>query len=412
MNCEEFRDSLSVLLDGDDAALADHARECSACAERLSQARRVHERLLAHGAGLRIADGVMLRTADRKPEEHRKTAGRMVRWVLPMAAAAGFGVAAFMLVSSPREAGAAPLAAMVQKVRTSAAVAFTISESLDGWIAQSARFTVVNDQVQRAEFQDGRVIITDLTQGRVLVLLPEFRWAIPTPARHGAWNPYPTLVALAELPGELIAHEAVNGEPALVVRAPAPPELGDDGVLTIWISVATGLPLRIEAEHPLRHNEDGSLRTVVFSDFEFGGEHDAGLFSLTPPEGYEVRPPIDDPVVARKDAMVNARNVFMGAMTYHQQHGSWPASIAAMIDGGILTGEQASNPRLPERAIGYEFYPPRATDTYDAHEAVILEPLEAWPGGTCVGFADGHVDWVDDEATYRRLLREARERGN
>lgn len=395
MNCNELSELLAA--DTLPPPALEHLDACEACrAERASHdalARRLQTRGLDARADA-LAGSVVRQVAGRRPGTRRP----WLRWALPAAAALALGVSVPFLTTG--HAQAASFSALAAKVRAAGSVSFRLSAPVDGWGTRSATFTILDGRRQRAEYDDGQVVVADLDAGRAMVLLPEPRWAIIFELRGGIWNPGPALIALGDLPGTDLGTEALDGEPVRVLRTATPDSLGDGGEVTAWISLRSGLPRRLVMT-------SGS-RTVTFSDFEFDGVVDPARFELVAPEGYESRPTLDDPTISRKQAMVNARSVFMGMLTFQQQHGAWPGGVREMVEQSILTPDQASNPRLPDLPLGYVVFAP--SHEYDASEGLVFEPLSEWHDGGIVCFGDGHVDYVTDRAEYNRLYLEASRR--
>lgn len=127
---------------------------------------------------------------------------------------------------------------------------------------------------------------------------------------------------------------------------------------------------------------------------------------------------------ARDHSMNNVRNIVLACATYAQTHkGEWPDNLAVALDQRLLAApadrvaftDEAKkhilrNPRDPERAVGYDYVKPgKKVSEEDSSELVVVyEAYDAWPkGGLHVGFADGHVRLITDEAAFKKLLEKS-----
>jgi len=212
-------------------------------------------------------------------------------------------------------------------------------------------------------------------------------------------------VSLADQPGEDLGTEMYDGEPARVIRTAVPQELGQEGRMTVWISIRTGLPLKLSV--PRGDRSPGQF--IEFTDFAFDAEYDPADFSLDVPPGYEARPPMDDPEVALKNASIQARNIFMAVAIYQQKYGEWPARLDQLVQSAVLDAGGLENPRLPELDQGFLYFPP--TVDFDPQAGVLFEPIAEWRGVGVIAYADGHVEVQADRARYNELLLAAMARG-
>ncbi len=412
MNCPNARDQFVADVEGllDDPARASlhaHLGACAACRQEHAHTIALRTRLLDAGR-LALSDGVISRIGGRPPHAP-PLAPRILRWAIPLAAAAGLALAVALPLNAPPAASAAPLASMTSKIQQAASVAFRIAQVADGQDLRWARFIVVDARLQRAELDDGRVVVADLDQETALVLMPDRMWATHSPLKSQQWHFFPILTGLANLPGELVGEEPIDGQAARVIRAPAPDDFAE-GTVTVWISVRTGLPLRIRHDpSPLQTREGPMLGpSTVMDHFEFGGAYNPGLFSLQVPPGYALQPPIVDTMVATNQASQNARAAVLAVHDYFAKHGAYPPSLQALIDASMLDAQSVVNPRQPGASPGFVYFAPAVEAPFEA--AIIFEPVDPWPGTGVVAFLDGHTEVLADEARYRQLLDSARRR--
>jgi len=88
----------------------------------------------------------------------------------------------------------------------------------------------------------------------------------------------------------------------------------------------------------------------------------------------------------------------------------WPDDLQTLVVEDYVEEYVLQNPRWPKRTVGYIYLTPIEPegDLSTRHIVVMYEAYDKWPKlGVCVGFADGHVQVVRDEAKFRTLLGEA-----
>ena len=71
-----------------------------------------------------------------------------------------------------------------------------------------------------------------------------------------------------------------------------------------------------------------------------------------------------------------------------------------------ITGQELRNPRQPQREVGYVYVKPVKNPRPDT--LVVYEAHDDWDGGVNVLFADGHVQFIGDEARFRKELAAAK----
>ncbi len=111
-------------------------------------------------------------------------------------------------------------------------------------------------------------------------------------------------------------------------------------------------------------------------------------------------------------SMRNARDIVARAYSYAQKHGgAFPPDLRTIKEmeenGAHLPSQMFINPLQPERKEGYVFLRPPDGVT-DQHVLVLYEAFDEWPGDVAVGYADGHVERVADEAEFRKQLEAAK----
>ena len=115
---------------------------------------------------------------------------------------------------------------------------------------------------------------------------------------------------------------------------------------------------------------------------------------------------------ASEHSMNNIRNIVLACAAYTRTHeGEWPDNLHVLLDPKLLSTDRFfRNPRRPELAVGYVLVKPskKAVEAGANETVVIYEAYDAWPqGGINVGFADGHVQLMTDEAAFKKRLGES-----
>jgi len=90
----------------------------------------------------------------------------------------------------------------------------------------------------------------------------------------------------------------------------------------------------------------------------------------------------------------------------------WPPDLSALKRHlGREWKKMLTNPLRPELEVGYVYVRPAAktTDVKDPAGTVVLyEAHEKWGEGINVGFADGHVSRMTDQAKFKELLKKGK----
>ena len=109
------------------------------------------------------------------------------------------------------------------------------------------------------------------------------------------------------------------------------------------------------------------------------------------------------------------RQLLVMVMMYcNMNKGSYPEAIkdAKEFAGGDAQLDRLmTNPQQPDRHPGYVYIKPPEGKTQKVQDIatrlMIYEAFDAWPGEVNVGFADGHVEAIKDEAKFNELLKVA-----
>jgi len=114
---------------------------------------------------------------------------------------------------------------------------------------------------------------------------------------------------------------------------------------------------------------------------------------------------------AKARGAVSMQNVMAITRTIHMyasdHDGEAPPDLEALVKAKLTSPRLLVNLRRPELKVGYVYIrPPVPLEKIkNVHEVILIyEPYERWKDGIVVGFADGHVEMIRDEARFEKLL--------
>lgn len=82
------------------------------------------------------------------------------------------------------------------------------------------------------------------------------------------------------------------------------------------------------------------------------------------------------------------------------------SQIEKYVGGPQGMNRMMRNPQRPQKNPGYIYVKQDAVKAAEASEKVQLyEAYDTWPGGINVGYADGHVEWIAEEAAFLAQLK-------
>ena len=92
---------------------------------------------------------------------------------------------------------------------------------------------------------------------------------------------------------------------------------------------------------------------------------------------------------------------------YAKAHkGVWPPNLSALRELDV-DDEDLKNPKHPEAAIGWTYVPPKQalSQLRSPKDTVLIhESFTEWSDGVIVAFADGHAEFVRDQAKFQQML--------
>jgi hypothetical protein len=169
------------------------------------------------------------------------------------------------------------------------------------------------------------------------------------------------------------------------------------------LTLRAGPELGPELAKALTPRAEGSVVVVAL-----GEERIASLKKALVPSLMQARKAAKRAVTAS-----NMRQGIVGCLTYAQDHNDeWPKDLQTLVAEGDIQEAQLHNPQRPELYPAFEYIRPDSAvlqkSEWQRH-MVIYEKFDAWPEqGIWAGFADGHLEIVQDEAKFKELLEFAK----
>jgi hypothetical protein len=178
---------------------------------------------------------------------------------------------------------------VLEQIRTFRPYSCTVTSQYKGKPAITRRLMRLTLLRRREVFPDGYVQIFDLSQDpvKMLAIHPDKMLAIEKtspdiePGRDFDLLRYLSIIQDENdlrLTAAELGLEEIDGQRAKIFRVP-----GEYNEWTIWADAQTGLPIRIELNHPKIGQK------ITMSEFEFDVDFDESLFAMTAPEGYTVK---------------------------------------------------------------------------------------------------------------------------
>ena len=261
-------------------------------------------------------------------------------------------------------------------------------------------FGVLRSDVQ---IPDGSIWIIDTDIGKALMLNPEKKTATELSADKQILDVYNTFRNFKDWPGfsvQEIGKRQIDGKKTIGFHLKKKNESDE---MTVWVDPETQLPIRIDT---LKHSEE-QIQQAITTDIVFDAELDKSLFSLEPPEGYELKKFDYDPINRLKSA-VNMDRIVKACRKYVNEHeGQWPDSLEELSIYG-LDKDVFTNPRQPARKAGYVYLKPPSSPPESS--IVLYEAYDVWDSGINVGLANYRIEFIKEEADFKNRLKNTLQR--
>lgn len=175
----------------------------------------------------------------------------------------------------------------------------------------------------------------------------------------------------------------------------------------LWVDAETWLPYYLEMTM-----EMGDIMQIQATavDFLWDISVSAEDFAMVIPDDYKAleglslagsgleNATVADNLQAQADRIKSAtqiKQLLLAGLKYARENGQWPATLE---DFGIEAMVKSQWPR-----DGYGYIPPQQ-QWPNAQSVVIYENCEQWGEGINVGFGDGHVEFIREEAEFLKRL--------
>jgi hypothetical protein len=294
-------------------------------------------------------------------------------------------------------------AAVLKNVQNAKTVRWKTTITAQGHESQIMHAMVVEPDYVRFELSDGPVFIMDRHKGNGLILdYPAKGQATLGPVENDRIPDfYNVLRNFRDLPGfsvKEIGTRRIEGRRATGFKVK---KEGQQQERTIWVDPESELPIRIEETE---QDHDGNVIHLVTTDIMFDVDLDMSLFSLEPPDGYELKK-VDLEPVRRVKSAVNVDRILKACRKYAAEHGGqWPDTLNELVKYAVHE-ETFINPRQPGRKVGYIYLKPPVSAPED--RIVLYEAYDEWNGGINVGYASTRVQFVRDKSEFENQLKES-----
>lgn len=294
-------------------------------------------------------------------------------------------------------------AEVLKNIRNAKTVRWKTTITAEGHEPQIMRAMVIGSDYFRFEVSDVLVFIIDRHKGKGLIL----NYPAKGQATLGFCDDdripdyYDAFRNFRDLPGfsvKEIGRRRIDGKWAIGFQVK---HENEEQERAIWVDPESELPIRVEE---MEEDREGNVVHLVTTDIMFDVDLDIRLFSLEPPEGYELKKVDPDPVNRLKSA-VNVDRILKACRKYAGEHnGQWPDSLKELTKYAIEE-ETFINPRQPERKVGYIYLKPPASASDD--RIVLYEAYDEWNEGINVGYASTRIQFVRDKSEFENQLKES-----
>ncbi len=177
-------------------------------------------------------------------------------------------------------------------------------------------------------------------------------------------------------------------------------------ITTLWINPETNYPVQIELK-----NSEQNRSPILYTSIQIDAEIDDKLFSLEPPEGYELKN-MGKAGWTDYQNKVSAKIMHLGLFCalYRDKHeNQFPNELSEIVTSGIVTDEVFKNilspPDVPNGPSMFQYRKPRKDSDWST--AVILyETYGQWPdNGIVVCFADGHSEIIKNQSKFEEMIK-------
>jgi outer membrane lipoprotein-sorting protein len=204
----------------------------------------------------------------------------LVRFAAALVIAAGLFSVVFFRTNNA--ASALAFADVQEKIKQVKSITCKQTKKVKGQPDEVERLYLLGSDFVRMERANGEYNVLDLKEGTQIVVSPQEKKAMifHSPPRLPV-NLYDILRNVPKEATKKLPERDIDGVKAPGFVVPFSNEFGKIE-FTVWVDPKTQLPLRFEAD-------DGPDRQIIISDFVYDQPLDPALFSMKPPEGFQVQ---------------------------------------------------------------------------------------------------------------------------
>jgi len=149
----------------------------------------------------------------------------------------------------------------------------------------------------------------------------------------------------------------------------------------------------------------GGAGTILYRSLVPGSERVVVLNPPQPPDESIANP--DDPAQQRIKTMHSIRDIIVRCYGFADSHnGAWPTSLDQLSKLPGAASQTSTSPTLAQQTPSYVYLPPKdpAKLKDPGQQIVLYGRFDNWDDGICVGYADGHAQFIQDEGQFHKQL--------
>lgn len=362
----------------------------------------------AHRENLRRTMLRVFGETKQQPQRHITPFGvfrrKIMRSPITKVAAAALIVAAILFVYSFSGSQSVAFADIVRNIQNARTLTYQSVVTPADKEPQVLKTMVLEPNLMRVELPDGSIWITNYSQGTTLLLNPQSKQAVLSSTPDKTLDLYDTFRNFRNVPDFSVKHfgqHTIDGTQTVGFRLT---KENDDNEIIVWADPQTLHPIRIEQTIK---DKNGKLIKSITTNIVFDARLDESLFRLDVPEGY-ARERTDGPrersaaLEQRVQSLSNMRKILLSCIMYAQDHqDQWPDNLQQLNVYGVTPADLA-NPKYTGAETGYVYAKP--TKPLSPSQVVLYEKYDSWADGINVGFVDGHVEFIQDESSFKSRL--------
>ena len=180
-------------------------------------------------------------------------------------------------------------------------------------------------------------------------------------------------------------------------------------IITLWINPQNNYPVQLEIKYTETYN-----LPILYTEIKIDEELVDGLFSLVPPEDYElVQKEKGGWTDYQSKLSAKLKQLGLYCVIYaNDNNDQFPDNLNQLVMPGLITDEQLNNlladPDNPQSPRVIEYHKPLAIgNDWDRSTQVILyQKYDMWPPeGIVVCFADGHSEIIQDQKKFEEFIK-------